>query len=293
MFNGTLDVNFRNIFNGFESLSLYWQRNADKGQTFDLKVDVPYVMGSNVGAHLQANIFRQDSTYATVRFQPSIYLHINHKQKLGIQGILESSTVSDTLYVDGKDFSKKGFGAWYEFTEPSDIALFLYKTKIRAEGNLLSIHYDKENNSSGQNSFYLFGEHNVHLSGNHFLNLKAEAATLQSKKELLSNELLRFGGWNSLRGFGENSLLADTYYFGNAEYRYLIGGQAFFDVFGGFAQLTNKTLSQKPKMYSFGLGFNFILPIGLMSFQISNGSQGGNAIKFNDTKIHWGILSRF
>src|SRR5690606_24903705 len=34
------------------------------------------------------------------------------------------------------------------------------------------------------------------------------------------NELLRLGGINSIRGFEENSLLADTYGIMNAEYRY-------------------------------------------------------------------------
>ena len=125
------------------------------------------------------------------------------------------------------------------------------------------------------------------------MNLRAETALLNSKNEFSTNELLRFGGWNSFRGFNENSLYADLYYFGTAEYRYLVGNQAFFDAFGQYGEFHNKNLNLKPKIYSFGFGFNFILPIGLMSFQISNGNEFGNPIKFGDTKIHWGILSRF
>ena len=49
----------------------------------------------------------------------------------------------------------------------------------------------------------------------------------------------------------------------------------------------------KPKLYSVGVGFNFFLPIGLMSFQLANGNQFGNEFRFGDTKIHWGLLSRF
>ena len=144
-----------------------------------------------------------------------------------------------------------------------------------------------------QNNLFFSGERNFFITGNHYLNLKAETAMINSKNELVENELLRFGGWNSFRGFNENTLLADFYYYGTAEYRYLVGEQAFFDVFGQYGELNNKTLSARPKLYSFGLGFNFFLPIGLMSFQISNGNQFGNALKFGDTKIHWGILSRF
>ncbi|WP_234110380.1 hypothetical protein [Chryseobacterium sp. R2A-55] len=292
-FNGSINVNFRNMFNSFESINIYWQRNPDRGQTFDLKTDIPYLFGSNVGTKINVNIFRQDSTFANVKLIPAFYIHLNNRQKIGVRGTLETSTVMDSLYVGGKDFNKKGIGAFYEFNEPSEIELFLYRTRIRAEVDYFSTNYSKENVNVSQNNFYLLGERNFHIKDNHYLNLKGETALINSKNEFASNELLRFGGWNSLRGFNENSLYADFYYYGNAEYRYVIGNQAFFDVFGQYAQLNNKTLSLKPKFYSFGLGFNFFLPIGLMSFQISNGNEFGNPLKFSDTKIHWGIMSRF
>lgn len=292
-FNGSLNVNFRNMFNSFETVNIFWQRNPDKGQTFDLKTDIPYLFKSNLGLDLNVNIYRQDSTFANVKFLPSLYLHLSNRQKLGLRGTFETSSVMDSLYVQGKDFGKKGIGVWYDFTEPTEVALFLHKTKIRASADYVSTNYSKENNMVMQNNLFFSGERNFFITGNHYLNLKAETAMINSKNELVENELLRFGGWNSFRGFNENTLLADFYYYGTAEYRYLVGEQAFFDVFGQYGELNNKTLSARPKLYSFGLGFNFFLPIGLMSFQISNGNQFGNALKFGDTKIHWGILSRF
>lgn len=292
-FNGSMNVNFRNMFNGFETVNIFWQRNADKGQTFDLKTDIPYLFKSNIGMNVNVNIYRQDSTFANVRFLPGFYLHLSNRQKLGLRGTFETSAVMDSLYVQGKDFGKKGVGVWYDFTEPSEVELFLYKTRIRAEVDYLTTNYSKENINVSQNNFYFSGERNFYIAGNNYLNLKAETALMNSKNNLASNELLRFGGWNSFRGFNENALLADFYYFGTAEYRYLVGNQAFFDIFGQYGELNNKSLSLKPKLYSLGLGFNFFLPIGLMSFQISNGNEFGNAVKFGDTKIHWGILSRF
>lgn len=292
-FNGTMNVNFKNMFNGFETVNIFWQRNPDKGQTFNLQTDIPYLMKSNVGLNVNVNIFRQDSTFANVKLLPAVYYHLNSKQKIGIRGTFENSTVMDSLYVQGKDYSKKGIGLWYEFTQPSQNALFLYNTKIRAEGDLLTTKYSLEKITAKQTYLFLQAEHNLPLSGNHWLNLKGETALLNSDNTFSTNELMRFGGWNSMRGFNENSLYADFYYFGNVEYRYLIGEQAFFDTFLQYGQLNNNALNLKPKLYSFGIGFNFFLPIGLMTFQISNGSEFGNPMKFSDTKIHWGILSRF
>ena len=292
-FNGSLNLNFRNMFNGFETVNIFWQRNPDKGQTFDLQTDIPYLFKSNIGGNFKVNIFRQDSTYANVKLTPAFYVHLKNNQKLGVRGTFETSTVLDSLYIQGRDYDKKGIGVWYDYSEPSEVELFQYKTRLRVEADYITTNYSKENTSSNQTQFLLAGERNFHIKGNNYLNLRAETALLNSKNEFSTNELLRFGGWNSFRGFNENSLYADLYYFGTAEYRYLVGNQAFFDVFGQYGEFHNKNLNLKPKIYSFGFGFNFILPIGLMSFQISNGNEFGNPIKFGDTKIHWGILSRF
>lgn len=292
-FNGSINVNFKNMFNSFETVNIFWQRNPDAGQTFDLQTDIPYLFKSNIGLNMNVNIYRQDSTFATVKLLPSVYLHLTNRQKLGLRGRFETSTVTDSLFTQGKDFSKKGIGLWYEFTEATDVELFLYKTRIRAEADYITTNYPIENLNVTQNNFFFSGERNFQIKGNNYLNLRAETGLINSKNEFATNELLRFGGWNSFRGFNENALLADFYYFGTAEYRYLVGNQAFFDVFGQYGQLNNKNLGLKPKLYSLGIGFNFFLPIGLMSFQISNGNEFGNEIKFGDTKIHWGILSRF
>ena len=292
-FTGSINLNLKNVFNGFESISLYWQRNQQSGQNFDLQTDIPYLFGSNVGANLNMNIYRQDSTFANVKFRPSLYYQLSAKQKIGARGNFEISSVLDDTYTSGQDFSKKGVGVFYEFTEVSEEPLFVYKTKLIAELDLLSSYYQNLDKTYQQNRYYLFAERNFHLKGNHYFNIKAESAMLNSGGEVTTNELFRIGGYNSLRGFNEQSLYTDFYAFGGVEYRYLVSNQAFFDVFGQLANVRNSTLKTTSKLYSFGVGFNFILPIGLMTFQVSNGQEFGNPFKFQDTKIHWGIVSKF
>ncbi len=292
-FNGTLNVGFRNIFNGFEDVSLFWQRNADKGQTFDLKATIPYLFKSNVGMDMQVNIFRQDSTFANVKIHPGLFYNLSLKQRIGVRGNFEISSVLDSLYTSARDFSRSGVGLWYEFQQPTEVELFIHDTKIRVEGDFLKTTYDDNGTTSIMFRYYILGEKNFHLTGNHYLNIKAESSLLNAPNDLSTNELFRLGGWNSFRGFNENSLLANFYAYGGAEYRYLVNQQAFFDLFAQYGQIQNKTLKTSPKFYSLGLGFNFFLPIGLMSFQISNGTQVGETFNFKDTKIHWGIISRF
>ncbi len=291
--NGSVNLDLKNVFNGFERISLFWQRNPQGGQNFDLQTDVPYLFGSNFGTQINMNIYRQDSTFANVKFRPALYYHISPRQKVGVRGNFDVSSVLDETYTYGEDFNKKGMGVFYDFTAISEEPLFAYETKILAEADWLSAYYQKSEKTFRQNRYFLFAEHNFHLNGNHYLNLKGESAMLDSGGDFSVNELFRIGGYNSLRGFNEQSLYTDFYGFGGIEYRYLVSNQAFFDVFTQLANVRNSVLKNTSRLYSFGLGFNFILPIGLMTFQVSNGQEFGSPFKFQDTKIHWGIISKF
>ncbi|MEC5395737.1 BamA/TamA family outer membrane protein [Bergeyella sp. RCAD1439] len=292
-FNGTLHLQFRNIFNGFEHIGLYWQRNPERGQTFDLQTDFPYLLKSNIGMQTSLTIFRQDSAFANVKFFPSLYYHLDTRQKIGFRGTLELSTVALPTSLLTKDYSKKGFGLWYDYALPSAVELFVHDTKINLQTHLLHVRYGNEPAPHPQYSFAVSGEKNWPLKGNHWLNLKGEATLMSAKTAPAYNELFRLGGWNSLRGFNERTLLGDAYYYAGAEYRYLIWQQAFFDVFFQYGRLRHSSLDLRPQLYSMGFGFNFFLPVGLISFQIANGSEFGRAVGFRDTKIHWGIVSRF
>lgn len=290
-FNGTLNIAFQNILNSFESIGIYWQRTPDKFQTFELKTQIPYI-AKDLGVDFQLNIHRQDSTFANVKALPSIFYSISDKHKVGIHGNFEISSVLDASYTSAKDFSRSGVGFWYDWRDASDIDLFIDDTKLRVELDLLKTNYinDKIDNSK---KLFLLSEKNFNIIKNHFLNLKIETAILDTKTELSTNELLRIGGWSSLRGFNEKSILASSYAYGGIEYRYLANEQSFFDGFIQYGFIHNKRFPTNTRLYSFGLGFNMLLPIGLMSFQISNGSQIGETFQFKETKIHWGIVAKF
>jgi hypothetical protein len=68
---------------------LYWQRNQQSGQNFDLQTDIPYLFGSNIGTNLNMNIYRQDSTFANVKFRPALYFIFRPNKKLEREEILK------------------------------------------------------------------------------------------------------------------------------------------------------------------------------------------------------------
>ena len=254
---------------------------------------MPYLFGSNVGFNGNINIYRQDSLFANVKLQPSFYYNFSMRQKIGVRANIEISSILSDSYTSGQDYNKKGVGLWYEYAIPTDVDLFVQKARFRLEGDFLNAKYQKDDVSSTQTAYLVSAENNFHISGNNYINVKGESAMINSKIALTANELLRFGGWNSMRGFNENSLIGDFYAYVGAEYRYVIGDQAFFDLFTQVGTMKNSFSQIKSQMYSFGAGFNYRLPFGIMSFQISSGNMFGNPIRFQDTKVHWGLVSRF
>ena len=292
-FNGNLSLELKNVLNSFETISVFWQRNPQSGQNFDLNTDIPYLFKSNIGTQASLNVYRQDSTFANFRFKPSFYYQLKTQQKLGVRAHIEISSVLNETNLSSEDFTKNGFGFFYHFNQPSEEILFQYNTKILIEADFLNSNYQKQNLKLHQTLYSVFAEHNLPIIGNHYLNLKIESSMINSKASLKQNELFRIGGYRSLRGFNEQSIFTDFYAYGGLEYRYLSNNQAFFDVFGQWASVRNTVSRDMKQLFSVGIGFNFLLPLGIMSFQISNGQQEGNPFRFQDTKIHWGLISKF
>jgi hemolysin activation/secretion protein len=109
----------------------------------------------------------------------------------------------------------------------------------------------------------------------------------------LTNELFRFGGINSMRGFSENNIDASLVSVLNTEYRYLLNQQTYLHSIIDVGYFENKSIDQKEKLYSFGMGLGMTTKAGLLKFSIANGNIDGQAFKFSNSKIHLSLASQF
>ncbi|SHI65021.1 hypothetical protein SAMN05443429_10325 [Cruoricaptor ignavus] len=295
-FNGLLDLQFINLLNSFEDISLHWQRSQDGGQNLSLQVDVPFLFKSRTGANIDMNIFVQDSAFAKVRFLPSLYRQINQRNKIGLNALFETSAVLEGgSYANFENYNSNGVGIWYSFTKNSEIPIFLYDTELRTGVNIAKLKYNDSGHRTTQTKFEAGYGQNIKIFKQNWINISAEAAgiTPGSSNKTADNTMLRFGGWKSMRSFGEQSILANFYAFGGLKYRYLVNDGIYFDLFGQYGFLENKNLKKNPNLYSFGAGFTMQFKLGIMTFQLSNGGLSGTPLKFDDTKIHWGLLTKF
>ena len=109
----------------------------------------------------------------------------------------------------------------------------------------------------------------------------------------LTNELYRFGGINSIRGFDENSIDASFYSVLKTEYRYQFNEGLYIHSIIDVGYFENKTLGIKEKLYSYGIGLGLQTKPGLLKLNIANGNLENQTFKFSNTKIHLILSSRF
>jgi hemolysin activation/secretion protein len=111
---------------------------------------------------------------------------------------------------------------------------------------------------------------------------------------IYENELFRFGGSNSFRGFDEESIFATTKAIATLEFRFLLDRNSSVFAFFNQAYYENSaTTYMKDHPYGFGIGISTGTSLGVFRLSYALGSQLNNPISFNAGKIHLGYISYF
>ena len=108
------------------------------------------------------------------------------------------------------------------------------------------------------------------------------------------NELVRFGGMASQRGFKEEELRATSRVLIALEYRFLLDQNSFLFLFFDQSWYENKiALTRRDTPYGFGGGLTFGTPLGMFSISYALGKQLTNPILISNGNIHFGYTSYF
>ena len=304
--NGNVKVELSNNFNAMEIIRLNWIATADKSNSLDLNVRVPYLFQSEIGTQTDFNMYKKDSTYVNLKIEERLFYQLNNYSNIGLNlsyetsnFVLDESPLIDNLY---EDFNKTGIGASYEFLRPTQKRLMEGKSKLFILGKALrkkTSEFQVEVNDYfdtkiqqyevGIDAFHLF-----QLHPQHYLKSSIEAFGLfGSEKELAMNELYRIGGFNSIRGFNEESIIASTYGVLSMEYRFMPNDGIYISTFGDYAFIENKSADFSENLFGVGVGFSFLTQLGIFNMSYAVGKQPNEGFDFKNSKIHFGILTRF
>ncbi len=296
LFTGYLDLTLNNVMNSGEKLALYWKSNGQDQKTFNLGVEIPYVFKSPIGLKAQLNIFKQDSTFQNTQTAIDLgyYFNYNTRFYLGYQSA-ESSDIKNLNTATLSDYKNKFYTSNFEFIDynPEGSGVdFLFPEKSNFN---IKIGTGKRD-SKFQNNSQFFGsvnlKHNFYLNNKNIINIKSQNFYLQSD-EYIINELYRFGGINSIRGFNENTLQGNLFSSILSEYRYVLSPSIYLHSIMDYAYFQDKTTNLKGNLLGLGFGFGILTKNGLLNLVYANGSTKDQAIKLSNSIVHISLKATF
>lgn len=282
--NGYLDLLLVNIMNAGENLSLYWKSDSGNQKTFNLGVEVPYILKSPIGIKANLNIYKQDSIFqnAKTAIDVGYFFNYNSRLYLGYQSV-ESSAIQKMNNTTISDFSNSFLTANFEYIniEKSSF-LFPEKTKLSSKIGYGS----RYSNSNNYQQFFanIDLSHILSLNSKNSIYIKSRNYFLQSDQYII-NELYRFGGINSIRGFNENSLQGNFFSSLITEYRYIISPELYVHSILDYGYYSDATNSKSDNLFGFGFGFGLLTKNGMLNMVYANGSAGNQNIQLSNSVV--------
>jgi hypothetical protein len=292
--NGYLDISLLNTLHAGEQFSLYWKSDGNQQKTFNTKLEIPYIFKSSLGIKAQLNIFKQDSTFQNTKTAIDLGYYVNYNSKiyLGYQST-ESSDIQNTNSSSISDFKNSFITSNFDYKKLDlNNSLFTKKAIVN-----LILGYGKRNTNNNpetaesSNQFYtnLNLSYNFELNEKNFININSQNYFLKSKN-YITNELYRFGGMNSIRGFLENSLQANFTTMLLTEYRYIISKSLYIHSitdYGIYQDMTSVSEPEKIKnLVGIGIGMGLETPKGLLRIIFTNGGANYTDIQLFNSIVN-------
>ena len=288
-FNGYLDLTLQNTLHVGEQFSLYWKSDGNQQKTFKAGIEIPYLFKSPIGLKAQINIFKQDSTFQNTKTAIDLGYLIDYNTRiyLGYQST-QSSDIQNTNSGTISDYNNSFLASSIEYFKLDEInPIYLKKTNLSFTTGIGSRTRDRLTETSGNDKqFYINinASHNFYLNRKNTIHVKTQDYYLHSNNYVV-NELYRFGGINSIRGFAENSLQAHFLVSLLTEYRYLLSSKLYVHTILDYGHFQDKTssINHNKNILGIGLGMGLQTKTGLMKLAFANGSEKDQKINTNNS----------
>lgn len=299
---GDLNLKLLNVLNRGELLDLRWQSIRDQTQSLNSVFNYPFLFKSPFGIDMKFDLYKRDSTFLEINFTVGIQYFLSqgkyikgYYEKLG--STILSGGLNNPNYSNLGDITNNMYGLAFssmqiDYLPNPSRGLIIYMES--SAGN--RVHRLKDNSQTTK-SLSFKGE--VKLDGyiplykRNVLHL-ANYTEFYSVDGVFQNELIRFGGLNSQRGFNEDELTASTKSTTTVEYRFLLDKNSHVFAFGDITWYENNSLNYiQDTPFGFGVGFSFSTNFGVFSISYALGKQFNNPILFSDGKIHFGYIAYF
>ena len=279
---GYAKINLINTFNGGEKINFDFRSQKNQDRSLNSDVYIPYVFGSPLNLKYGLNLIQKDSSYTSNENLIDIDMIFgNIRSGLGLQ---TNKSTSEEAIENVENFKSKLINVFSEYIilDNSDQLIpELFKISLRYGSGL------KE--QSGEKTNFSKYSVELHRKFNLSSKFKLQSSITRRKinsKNLVNNELLRFGGYNSIRGYDENSIFTDGYTLLKTSLNYYLNDTIYIYTIFDLANYSNKILDLDEDIYSGGLGFSSRTENGIISISYSKGNSWGNSFNLKNAKIN-------
>jgi hypothetical protein len=289
-FNGYLDVTLENTLRVGEQFTLYWKSDGNDQKTFMTGIELPYLFKSPLSLKAQIHIFKQDSTFQNTKkaIDLGYFIDYNTRIYLGYQST-ESSDIQNKNSKTLSDYTNSYLTSKLEYSKLNTTnSNFLEKSSLFiTTGFGKRITNDSPETIGTNKQFYIKLDvlHNFYLNQKNCININSRTNFLKSETYII-NELFRFGGSNSIRGFAENSLQANFLSAIQTEYRYVASPSLYIHSIMDYGFYQDDSAKNKGDLIGLGLGIGLHTKNGLLKIAFANGIFNNQEVKFYNTFIH-------
>ncbi len=309
---GDVKLKLQNVFRRAERIDFNFKGLPKQSRELGLAVNIPNLFKSPLGLDISFELFKQDTSYQNVNKRLGFNYTFSGNNTLRFFIDSRSSSlisvdpyknatqlpafadINTTLYGLGITREKLD----YRFNPSKGYSVRLDASvgnkQIKRNSGLPAILYDTITLRSSQYRIESYADFFI-PSGKRSVFTVANQTGILFGENLFKNELYRIGGFRTLRGFDEQSILANQYTIFNAEYRYLLERNSFLFAFinQGVVNLKTRKENIKDKPVGFGAGINFETKAGIVSLSYALGKQQNNTVNLQRGKIHFGIITIF
>ncbi len=309
---GQLNLHLVNIFERGESMSMNWLGMGQGTQRLMLEAALPFLLSTPLTPSMLFALHKQDTSYISLRQRPSLSWKSPKRIVLTIFADLQSTQLLSTNRFSAIDTLPPQIDSRSSLfgIEAAAYSSGFYSSLNRGRGIKvwLAAGHKKiiENNALPQSIYQ-----NIVLSQNKFgfgietetripatdqsslvINLRSQGI---SGHQFFENELLRIGGFRSLKGFDEESIMASAFAIMTGEWRYFLSENSYFSLLFNAAWFERKSPGTYLNGWPWGGGAGITLQTapGIISVYYAMGKDPQTPLAFRNAKVHFGFVSHF
>ena len=299
---GELALKLLNVLKSGEKMDLKWQNVQSQTQQLNVQTNFPFLFKSPFGVDGKFNLYKRDSTFLDLKGKFAIQYYLRGGNFVSFYfernaSSLLSGAANNVSFTGLSNIKSNNYGIGLTKRNIDYLSNPQRGFSIEISSSVGQRQSQKTDTSDVLRTLVFKGDSDLEfylpLAKRHILRF-ANHTSFISTPEIYQNELFRFGGLNTQRGFNEQEIFASTYTTFSIEYRFLLdqNSRAFLFFDQSFYERNSVSyLFDSP--YGFGAGFSFATAIGVFSIQYALGSQQNNPILFKNGKIHFGYIAYF